>query len=405
MSILLITESNPFLMKFVLISLGVVGMAFLLKLIKQPYVIIYIISGIILGPSVTGLVNDTELITSLGSLGLVLLMFFIGMEISLPKLIANWKFSVTGTLVQVIVSVLAVWLIGYFYEWSMPRIITLGFVISISSTAVVLRILAERNEMETRVGQNALGILLVQDILIVPMMIVLGYMSGEKGDSHQVWLQLIGAVLIIGFVIWLYFKKEVKLPFHKLLKNDHEIQVFFAFALCFGFASVSGFFGLSTALGAFVAGMLVASSKTTAWFHDSLFSMKVIFLALFFISIGLMIDVNFIWDNIGMISLLVGVVFVTNNLINSVIARMFGIPWGESFYLGALLSQIGEFSFVLGAIAYGSGIITDFAYQITISVISLTLLFSPFWIQLSARFSRDLTSIHSKEAEALKNQE
>lgn len=393
MDILLVTKSNPFLLKFVLISLGVVGMAFLLRLIKQPYVIIYIISGVILGPSVTGLVDDTELVASLGSLGLVLLMFFIGMEISLPKLIANWKFSVTGTLIQITVSVLAVWLIGYFYDWSIARIVTLGFVISISSTAVVLRVLAERNEMDTRVGQNALGILLVQDVLIVPMMIILGHMSGEKGNSNQLWMQLGGAALIIGFVFWLYRKKEVQLPFHKLLKNDHEIQVFFAFALCFGFASISGFFGLSTALGAFVAGMLVASSKTTKWFYDSLYSFKIIFLALFFISIGLMIDVNFIWKNIGLIALLVGVIFITNNLINALIARMFKIPWGESFYLGALLSQIGEFSFVLGAIAFGSGIITDFTYQITLSVISLTLLFSPFWIKLSSRFNRDLSSI------------
>lgn len=391
------TESNPFLLKFVLISLGVVGVGFLLRLIKQPHVIIYIITGIILGPSVTGWVGDSELISQLGSLGLVLLLFFIGMEISLPKLIGNWKFSVTGTLIQVIVSVLAVWLIGYFLEWPMARIVTLGFVMSLSSTAVVLRILEERNEMETRVGQNALGILLVQDVLIVPMMIILGYMSGAPIHSEEVILQLIGAVLIIGMVIWLYKKQEIKLPFHKLLKNDHEIQVFFAFGLCFGFASITGYFGLSTALGAFVAGMLVASSKTTEWFHHSLYPLKVIFLALFFISIGLLIDLQFIWDNMGLISLLVGVIFLTNNLITALTARLFKIPWGESFYLGALLSQIGEFSFVLGAIAFGSGIITDYAYQITLSVISLTLLFSPFWIKISSYLQRDKKSIVSLE--------
>ncbi|GAB5523672.1 MAG: cation:proton antiporter [Roseivirga sp.] len=387
------TESNPFLLKFVLISLGVVGVGFLLRLIKQPHVIIYIITGIILGPSVTGWVGDSELIEQLGSLGLVLLLFFIGMEISLPKLIANWKFSVTGTLIQVVVSVLAVWLIGYFLEWSLARVVTLGFVMSLSSTAVVLRILEERNEMETRVGQNALGILLVQDVLIVPMMIILGYMSGAEVHTQDVIMQLVGAVLIIGMVIWIYKKQEIKLPFHKLLKNDHEIQVFFAFGLCFGFASITGYFGLSTALGAFVAGMLVASSKTTEWFHHSLYPLKVIFLALFFISIGLLIDLEFIWDNVGLIFLLVAVIFLTNNLITALTARLFKIPWSESFYLGAVLSQIGEFSFVLGAIAFGSGIITDYAYQITLSVISLTLLFSPFWIKVSSYLQRDKKSI------------
>ncbi len=386
-------------MKFVIISLGVVGIGFLLRLIKQPHVIIYIITGVILGPSVTGWIDDSALIKQLGSLGLVLLLFFIGMEISLPKLISNWKFSLTGTLIQIAASVLAIWIIGYFLDWPLARIVTLGFVISLSSTAVVLRILEERNEMETRVGQNALGILLVQDVLIVPMMIILGYMSGEPVNPQDVVLQLVGAVLIISFAIWLYHKKEIKLPFHKLLKHDHEIQVFFAFGLCFGFAAITGFFGLSTALGAFVAGMLVASSKTTQWFHHSLYPLKVIFLALFFISIGLLIDLQFISDNIGLISLLVGVVFVTNNLITALTARMFKVPWGESFYLGALLSQIGEFSFVLGALAFGSGIITDYAYQVTISVISLTLLLSPFWIKLSSNLNKDNQEITETKSE------
>ncbi len=114
------------------------------------------------------------------------------MEISLPKLISNWKFSLIGTLIQIAASVLAIWIIGYFLDWPLARIVTLGFVISLSSTAVVLRILEERNEMETRVGQNALGILLVQDVLIVPMMIILGYLSGAPVNPQNVVLQLVG---------------------------------------------------------------------------------------------------------------------------------------------------------------------------------------------------------------------
>lgn len=394
-SILLATESNPILLKFVLMAFAVVGVGFLLRLIKQPHVIIYIITGVILGPSVTGIVStESELISSLGSLGLMLLLFFIGMEISLPKLVANWKFSVTGTFIQVAASVLAVWAIGYFMDWSTARIVTLGFVISISSTAVVLRILEERGEMDTKIGQDALGILLVQDVLIVPMMIILGYMSGEPVDNHMVWLQILGGLLIVGLLIYLYKKETIKMPFHKQLKKDHEIQVFFAFGLCFGIASLTGYFGLSTALGAFIAGIVVASSKTTEWFHHSLYSFKVIFVALFFISIGLLIDLNFIWENLGLVSILVGAAFLTNSLINALVARAFGSNWRDSLYLGAILSQIGEFSFVLGAIAYGSGIITEYAYQITLSVISLTLLFSPFWIKLASRGRTTIKKLH-----------
>jgi len=380
---LAVIESNPFLLKFVSIALGIVFIGFLLRLLKQTHVIIYIITGVIMGPHMFDLVPDLEMISSLGSLGLILLLFFIGMEISLQKLVTNWKVSVIGTVLQVLFSVLAVAVIGYYFEWSWARVLTLGFVISISSTAVIVKLLQDSGEIDQPVGQNVLGVLLVQDILIVPMMISLSYLSGTPTSSSEVILQIIGGLLISGFIAFLFYKKEIKLPFHKLLKKDHEIQIFFAFGLCFGFSAITGFFGLSTALGAFIAGMLVATSKSTEWFHDSLYSLKVIFVALFFISVGMLIDLQFLWSNRLVIGMLVVIILIANNVINTLIMRGFKMSWKESIYAGALLSQIGEFSFVLGSLAFFNGIITDYGHQMIIAVISLTLLLSPPWISIS----------------------
>ncbi|WP_456458632.1 cation:proton antiporter [Reichenbachiella sp.] len=385
---LAVIESNPFLLKFVAIALAVVVVGIVLKMLKQTHVIVYIITGVVIGPHVLGIVDDADLISSLGSLGLVLLLFFIGMEISLPNLVANWRISVIGTILQVIISILAVWLIGQYYDWSLARILTLGFVVSLSSTAVIVKLLQDSGEMDNVVGQNVLGILLVQDVFIVPMLITLNYLSGQETSITEIWMQIIGGVLLIGFVVFLFYKGELKLPFHKTIKNDHEIQVFFAFGLCFGFSMITGFFGLSTALGAFVAGIFVATSKSTEWFHKSLYSFKVIFVALFFISIGMLINIKFLWEHIVIILALVGVVLLTNLFINALIMRGFKMSWKDSLYAGALLSQIGEFSFVLGQIAYFNEIITDFAYQSIVAVISLTLLLSPIWIGLTKNFTQ-----------------
>ncbi|MEP2023284.1 MAG: cation:proton antiporter [Reichenbachiella sp.] len=384
---LAVIESNPFLLKFVAIALAVVIVGILLKMLKQTHVIVYIITGVVIGPHVLGVVDDADLIGSMGSLGLVLLLFFIGMEISLKNLVANWKISVVGTILQVIISILAVWLIGQYYDWSLARILTFGFVVSLSSTAVIVKLLQDSGEMDHTVGQNVLGILLVQDVLIVPMLITLNYLSGQETSMTEIWMQIIGGILLIGFVVFLFFKGELKLPFHKTIKHDHEIQVFFAFGLCFGFSMITGFFGLSTALGAFVAGIFVATSKSTEWFHKSLYSFKVIFVALFFISIGMLINIKFLWEHIVIIVALVGVVLLTNMFINALIMRGFKMSWKDSLYAGALLSQIGEFSFVLGQLAYFNEIITDFAYQTIVAVISLTLLLSPIWIGLTKRFT------------------
>jgi CPA2 family monovalent cation:H+ antiporter-2 len=362
---------------FLVLALGMI-----MRFLNQPHVVVYLLAGVLIGPEVTGLFSDQEMLGRVGAIGVVLLLFFIGMEISPRRLAANWKVSVIGTLLQIIISVACIWFIGQWLDWPLGRILMLGFVISLSSTAVIMKILRDWGELETPVGQDAVGILLVQDIAVVPMMIILDQFGGG-GDGHQnYWLQLLGGIVIIACLALFAVREEIHIPWLKWLKRDQELQLFGALAICFGVALLTGWLGLSTALGAFLAGMFIGVAKETKWLHQSLEPFRVVLVALFFVSIGMMVDLQFMAENAGLIALLVVFVLILNTFINAFILRLLGDPWRETLYVGALLAQIGEFGFVLAAVGIHGQIISDYAYQLVISIITMTLLLSPAWIML-----------------------
>ena len=371
---------DPVLSVLVVLSIGIILISLLFKVLRQPAIIAYILVGVLMGPHALRIVTDESLISNLGSFGLVLLLFFIGMEISLPRLIANWRIPVLGTVIQVAFSLCVVWGAGIFLGWTMNHIIVLGFVISLSSSAIVINYLQDKGIINSHFGQNIIGILLVQDILVVPMLVLLNYLSGASVSNLDILKQIIGGLIILGIMIWVLKKKEIRLPFGRHIRKDHEIQVFIAFAFCFGFSLLTVFFGLSSALGAFVAGIIVAKARETAWVHSSLHAFRIVFVALFFVSVGMLIDLNFLVHNLGVVSVMVLSAFITNNFINAVIVRFLGESWRDSLYTGAILAQIGEFSFILGATAYFIGLISEHTYLLIISTISVTLIVSPFWM-------------------------
>ena len=362
--------------------LAVLILGLILRSIRQPYVIGYLIAGIVLGPHGFAFITDGDMLAHLGAIGVVLLLFFIGMEVSPRKLLDNWKVAVIGTLLQIIISVGCVWPLGTFLDWPLPRIILIGFVISLSSTAVVLKLLQDWKEFDSKVGQNVLVILLAQDLAVIPMMIILSTLGSAHGEPSNIWLQLFGASIMALIIGYIAVKETIRLPLGKLLGNDHEIQVFAALCVCLGLALLTGLAQLSTALGAFVGGMVIGAAKETQWVHHSLESFRVVFVALFFVSIGMLVDLGFIQSHMLQVGALVLLVIITNTFINGGILRMLGDSWRDSLYAGTLLSQIGEFSFVLAAVGIQAKIITDYGYQMTIAVISISLLISPPWIML-----------------------
>jgi CPA2 family monovalent cation:H+ antiporter-2 len=196
-----------------------------------------------------------------------------------------------------------------------------------------------------------------------------------------------GGLVIIGIIVFIYKKKEINLPFAKQFARDHEIQVFSAIALCFGGAVLSLSFGLSAALGAFVGGLVMHAGKETEWLRETLDSFRIIFVSLFFIAVGLQINLNFIVENWDALLIVLSIVFLTNHLLNTLVLRYFSRNWSEAFLGGALLAQIGELSFVVASLAYTHQIIGDYGYNFGICLISIALIISPFWIRLAEKVS------------------
>jgi monovalent cation:H+ antiporter-2, CPA2 family len=255
----------------------------------------------------------------------------------------------------------------------------------LSSTAVVLKLLKDSDELKSAAGQNVLLILLAQDLAVVPMLIIISMLSGQSPEQSLIYKQVVGGIIITAFAVWVASRKHLKLPFAKIIKKDHELQLFSALLICFGFAFISAVLGLSAALGAFVAGLVIASAKETDWVTHALEPLKVVFVALLFVSMGMIIDTKFIGENWALLASLLLGVLVTNTFINAVILKILGNKWAVSFYSGALLSQIGEFSFILATVGLQVGLINTFGYQATIALIALSLLASPVWIQLSRK--------------------
>ncbi|MEQ8904858.1 cation:proton antiporter [Ekhidna sp.] len=371
-----------------IISLVIVILGLILRRFNQPYIIAYILSGVILGPHGLAIVTDIGIAQNLGDIGLIILMFFIGMEISLPDFLKRWKVAFFGTGMQVVFSVILMYVLGSFLGWTMNRMVLLGFIISISSSAVVIKLLQDRSDTSDKTSQNVISILLTQDILIVPMMILLTLMGGETLDYEQITLQVIGGCLIIAAMIFLIKKQKIKFPFENILKEDHELQIFAGLIACFGIALVTSLFELSASLGALVSGILINASDANKWLHDSLHSFRVILISIFFISVGMLIDLAFLQEHLLAVSLLVLIVYLSNHGINTVSLRLLGNTWRESMLGGSFLAQIGEFSFVLATLGLQQNIITIYGYQITIIVIAITIFISPFWVMLTQKALR-----------------
>jgi len=372
---------DPLVALIAILTILVIIVSYFLKKMKQPFIVGYILIGIILGQ--IDIIQDSETIHQLGELGIILLMFFIGMEISLPDLVSKWKVAVLGTLAQVGFSILLVLGMGYLFDWNISRSIILGFVISLSSSAIVIKLLSDKGILDSKVGQNVLSILLTQDIIIVPLLIITSFLGGDKPELSSMILMIVGGLFITSILAYIYFKREIKLPFSKGLEKDHELQVFVAILSCFGCALLTSLFGLSAALGAFIGGMIMHAGKSTEWIHDVLHSLRVIFVAFFFIGIGLQLDFSFIWANLSEILFMLVLVYVTNHIINSGILKLFGNSWREAIIGGSLLGQIGELSFLISLSAFNFGILQDYGYKFTISLISMTMIISPFWVGLT----------------------
>lgn len=381
-------QLDPIIPLLVATILALALFGLLMRFARQPLLIGYVLTGFVIGPAVFGLITDLEMMSRLGAAGVVLLLFFIGMAVSPSDLRKNWKVTIIGTSLQIVLSTFLVIGIGEYLGWPLNRSVLLGFVIAMSSTAIVMKLIEDQNMLSTPMGQDAASITLVQDLAVIPMILILSLMSGETISPLTLTTQTIAAAGFLLLMIWLSKPRVIKLPYGKIIEEDHELQVLLAVAFCFGLGLVAALMGLSTAFGAFVAGMLLRIIREAKWVESSLSGFRVIFVALFFASIGMLVDIKFLAANWAVVSMLAGIVVVVNTILVATIIKVLGRSWGHSFYVASMVAQIGEFSFVLAAVGISTGIIAKFAYQMTISVIVVTLVLSPAWVFIIKKLSK-----------------
>jgi len=367
----------PDLVAFALVLL-LVGLV--TRRLRQPHVVGYIIAGVLLGPFGAGVVTDGATMTRLGAFGVLLLVFFIGMEVPLRDLVARWKAPILGTALQVAISVACVWPVGVAFDWPFRRVVFLGFVISMSSTAVIIDMLRGRDELHRPIGGDVTGISVAQDLAVIPMLLVLGLLAGEAPDAGRLARQTIGGTAAIALFVLLARRGEIGLPLARHVQREPEMQVFAALFACFGMALLTGLMDLSGALGAFLAGAVLAAGRQAEWVRAEMDPFRIVFVGLFFVSVGMLIDLDFIRAHALVIALLVAIAFVVNTGINALVLRVVGHPWPDALVGGAMLAQIGEFGFVLAAVGQENGIISEYAHQTSVAVICLSLLLSPAWL-------------------------
>lgn len=360
----------------------------LLMRFKQPAIIGYIVAGVILGPSGFQIIEETEAAKTLAELGVLLLLFLIGMELSLRAFKTVYKLASVIVLVQVVFSILVTSIIGIAMSWDWQQGILLGFVLAVSSTAVTVKVLADRGELRTHFGRITVGILIAQDLAVVAMLLVIEALNPNKQFDLWIIPKTIGAIFFVITIVKFLSKRErIRLPLalRQAFGADREVVPIAALAFCGVCATTSGLIGLSTAFGSFLAGLIVGNSSERQIVLRSTRPIQSVLLVVFFLSVGLLIDVGFFFENLGTLIVVFILATIAKGLINIIAVRIAGQPWEQSVLVGVTLGQIGEFAFVIASVGFTVNAIDSEGYKIAVAVIALSLMLGPAWVVLERR--------------------
>ncbi|WP_420345190.1 cation:proton antiporter [Pelagibius sp.] len=357
---------------------------------RQPILLGYILAGAALGPSGLGLVENRDQVQLLAELGVLMLLFFIGMELQLRSLKAVWRIALMTTLFQIAVGVLAMSLLGFYLDWPIGLTVVLGFVVALSSTAIAIKMLEEIGEKGTRVGNVTIGILIAQDLAVIPMMLVVSTFTG--GNASIGAGTLIKLVLSIAFLaillVYLGRGRRLRLPFAKSVGRNVDLTPLAGLAFCFGAAALAGLMELSASYGAFLAGLVIGNSTSRRVMMHYTAPIQSVLLMVFFLTIGLLMDLGYIWENLGTVVLIVTFVAILKTALNIVVIRAMGETWPRAFLSGVMLAQLGEFSFILAALGLTAGVISPEEHRLLVAVTVLSLIGSPIWLEAARRLHR-----------------
>ena len=344
--------------------------------LRQSAVVGYILAGLSIGPSTPGLVADIEIVNSLADLGVIFLMFSIGISISFHEIRRVGKLVAVGGTVQVVASIAIGWLIGMGLGWSSLEALFLGAFTSISSTAIAGRILSERAETESGQGIVTIGWLAVQDLLTIVLIVLLTSLVGS-GGPEEIAFAVGKAVLFIALVLPIGGRVVPKL--FELLASFRRRELFTlgVVALTLGTAAVGSLFGISLALGAFLAGTLIADSDLSHQIMGEAIPFRDVFAGLFFVSIGMLVDPGLIVSNLPVLLVLLVLIGPVKGALVTALGAAFRYPLRTTALAGILLAQSAEFSFVLARIGTEAGVLSDEHFGLLLSSAALTIILAP----------------------------
>lgn len=374
------------LLEFILL----IGLATLLGVVferlRQSAVVGYLISGVLLGPAVLGLVDSVELVRQLAELGVALLLFTIGLEVSFSRLRQFGKIAIGGGGLQILVTLMVALLVARALGISFVESLIIGAAISLSSTAVVLRVLTDKTALDSVHGRNSLGILLMQDLAVVPLVLLVSGLGRGGGAWETAYEFGIRILLAAGFVLVLYFVSLYIVP--RILEmasayRTRDLPVLLAVTVSLGSAWAAHALGLSPILGAFVGGILLAECQFAEQIRADLTPLQSVFVTLFFASIGMLTPLSPTYLIPALV--VVPAILVVKTLIIAVLIRLFRGSLSSALATGLALSQIGEFSFVIVDLSLRLNILDIDIARILIASAVFTLFLTPYLISWAPR--------------------
>jgi len=352
--------------------------------IKLPPVVGFLLTGILIGPGGFSLVKDVETVDALAEIGVVMLLFMIGLEFTLDRLKRIQRNFWLGGGLQILLTISAAVLVLYFLKVPVRDAVFYGFLVSLSSTAVVLRILSDRGETDAPYGRISLGILIFQDMAIVPMIALVPVLANIQAVSPLTILfrfLLSGGAIAAVFAVARYLMPRI---LHIVVGTRvREVFLFTSLFVCLGMAALTSSLGLSLALGAFLAGVIISESEYSHQVVSDILPFKDVFNSLFFISIGMLLNTGIVWSSRFLVLALVLSIIVLKALIVILTVKILGYGSRIALITGLALAQIGEFSFVLASVGRANGLLPGNIFQVFLASSILTILATPFLIQLA----------------------
>jgi CPA2 family monovalent cation:H+ antiporter-2 len=375
----------------ILLASGVVAVV-LCRSLRLPAMIGYLVTGLVLGPHALGLASDREATRALAEIGVVFLMFSIGLEFSLPKLVAMRRVVFGLGLTQVVVTMALVAALALVLGGTWQAGVALGGIAAMSSTAIVSKLLADRGELDTQHGREVIGVLLLQDLAVVPLLVVIPAL-GQKPDvlGAAVAAALGKAALALALVVWLGPRLMRGWLGVVARRRSNELFVLNVLLITLLLAFLTGIAGLSMVLGAFLAGMLISETEYRFQVEEDIKPFRDVLLGLFFVTVGMLLDVRQVLAQFGLVMALFAALALGKFSLIGLLSRAFGSPPGTALRVGLALAQGGEFGFVLLPLAGAAGVVEPALLQALLAAMVLSMLATPLLIAAANPIAMRLT--------------